>query len=66
MSHLIISGGSRGIGRACVELFAENGFKITSLSRTGTPDNAIEGVLYLQCDVKDPESVKNAVNKAIE
>jgi 3-oxoacyl-[acyl-carrier protein] reductase len=66
MSHLIISGGSRGIGRACVELFSENGFKVTSLSRTGTPDNAVEGVLYLQCDVKDPESVKNAVDKAIE
>lgn len=66
MPHLLISGGTRGIGRACVKLFAEKGFNVTSLSRTGMPDNAIEGVLYLQCDVRDPESVKNAVDKAIE
>ena len=66
MPHLLISGGTKGIGRACVGLFAEKGFKVTSLSRTGTPDNAVEGVLYLQCDVKDPESVKKAVDTAIE
>lgn len=66
MPHLLISGGTKGIGRACVGLFAERGFKVTSLSRTGTPDNAVEGVLYLQCDVKNPESVKKAVDTAIE
>lgn len=66
MPHLLISGGTKGIGRACVGLFAERGFKVTSLSRTGTPDNAVEGVLYLQCDVKDPESVKKAVDTSIE
>lgn len=66
MPHLLISGGTKGIGRACVGLFAERGFKVTSLSRTGTPNNAVEGVLYLQCDVKDPESVKKAVDTAIE
>ena len=66
MPHVLISGGSRGIGRACVELFAGKGFKITSLSRTGKPDNAVDGVFYLQCDVKDPEAVKEAVSKAVE
>ena len=54
MSHLIISGGTRGIGRACVSLFAGKGYKVSSLSRTGKPDNAVEGVLYLQCDFRDP------------
>ena len=66
MPHVLISGGSRGIGRACVELFAGKGFKVTSLSRTGKPDNAVDGVSYLQCDVKDPEAVKEAVSKAVE
>ena len=66
MPHVLISGGSRGIGRACVELFAGKGFKVTSLSRTGKPDNAVDGVFYLQCDVKDPEAVKEAVSKAVE
>ena len=66
MPHVLISGGSRGIGRACVELFAGKGYKVTSLSRTGKPDNAVDGVFYLQCDVKDPEAVKEAVSKAVE
>ena len=66
MPHVLISGGSRGIGRACVELFAGKGFKVTSLSRTGKPDNAVDGVFYLQCDVKDPEAVKETVSKAVE
>lgn len=66
MKHLLISGGSRGIGRACVELFAGNGYKVSSLSRTGTPDDAVAGVSYFKCDVKDPQDVARSVNDAIE
>lgn len=65
MPHLLISGGSRGIGRACVELFAGKGFKVSSLSRTGTPSDPVDGVFYIKCDVKDNEAVNEAVNKAI-
>ena len=46
MPHLLISGGTRGIGRACAELFAGQGYKVTSLSRYGKPDNALEGVAF--------------------
>ena len=66
MPHLLISGGTRGIGRSCVELFAGRGYKVSSLSRTGTPADAVEGVFYIRCDVKDQEAVKESVNKAIE
>ena len=66
MKHLLISGGSRGIGRACVELFAGNGYKVSSLSRTGAPDDAVAGVSYFKCDVKDPQDVARSVNDAIE
>ena len=66
MKHLLISGGSRGIGRACVELFAREGYKVSSLSRTGKPDDAISGVSYFKCDVKDPEEVAKTVSEAIE
>ena len=65
MKHLLISGGSRGIGRACVELFAREGYKVSSLSRTGTPDDAVSGVSYFKCDVKDPEQVAKSVSDAI-
>ena len=66
MPHLLISGGTRGIGRSCVELFAGRGYKVSSLSRTGTPADAVEGVFYIRCDVKDQEAVKESVNKAIK
>lgn len=66
MPHLLISGGTRGIGNACVRLFAGKGYKVTSLSRTGRPEDAVEGVLYLKCDIKDPEAVKESVRRAQE
>lgn len=66
MPHLLISGGTRGIGRACVKLFASQGFKVSSLSRYGTPDDAIEGVDYYACDIRDFENVTKTVNSAIE
>ena len=66
MPHLLISGGTRGIGRACAELFAGQGYKVTSLSRYGKPDNALEGVDYYACDIRDFESVASTVNSAIE
>jgi len=65
MPHLLISGGTRGIGRACVKLFASQGFKVSSLSRYGTPDDAIEGVDYYACDIRDFENVTKTVNSAI-
>ena len=66
MPHLLISGGSRGIGRACVKIFASKGYKVSSLSRTGKAADSVDGVSYFQCDVKDPESVNATVNAAIE
>lgn len=65
MPHLLISGGSRGIGRACVELFASKGYRVSSLSRTGRNEDAVDDVSYFVCDVKEPESVSKAVNDAI-
>lgn len=65
MPHLLISGGTRGIGRATAGLFASRGYKVSSLSRLGKPDDAFEGVDYYSCDVKDPESVSRAVSDAI-
>ena len=65
MPHLLISGGTRGIGKACVKVFAANGYKVSSLSRTGKSDELIEGVTYYQCDVRDPGEVDLAVNSAI-
>jgi len=66
MPHLLISGGSRGIGKATAGLFARQGFKVSSLSRSGKPGDALEGVDYFVCDVKDPESVSSAIAQAVK
>ena len=66
MPHLLISGGTRGIGRATSELFAGRGFKVSSLSRYGKPNNAVEGVRYYQCDIREYADVALTVKEAIK
>ena len=62
MAHVVISGGSRGIGRACALLFEKNGYDVTILSRT-CPEENNTGITHISCDVSDPESVKTAFEK---
>lgn len=67
MPHLLISGGTRGIGKACVRIFADNGYNVSSLSRSGMPEKeAVRNVSYFKCDVRDPEEVNKTVNDAIK
>ena len=65
--RVLISGGSRGIGRACVEYFAKKGYKVAFLyekNEVAAKKTAADfGALAIRCDVSDSESVKNAVNK---
>jgi 3-oxoacyl-[acyl-carrier protein] reductase len=56
---VVVTGGSRGIGAACVSWFLHHGDRVASLARSPgeeTPD----GVLALECDVTDPEQVEAA------
>ncbi|MBP5775115.1 MAG: SDR family oxidoreductase [Clostridiales bacterium] len=63
MPHVLISGGSRGIGRAAAELFANNGWLVTCLYHTKTPvfGNNIAGI---RCDVSNSILVTHAVQEA--
>lgn len=63
MPHLLISGGSRGIGRACAEVFAANGYNVTYLYHT-VSDFETDMIKSVKCDVSDFEQVKEAVEKA--
>ncbi len=68
--NILISGGSRGIGRACVEKFSSEGHRVLFLyckNKDAAEKTAkATGALCLQCDITDSESVKSAVQKAVE
>ena len=69
MHHVLITGGSRGIGAACVQAFAHKGYAVSFLyhnNRTAAEQiSALTGALALQADVSDRESVENAMRTAV-
>ncbi len=70
MKRVIITGGSRGIGAACVERFAREGCRVAFIYKSAC-DRAAEltaktGAHAIQGDVSDPASAVGAMEKAIE
>jgi len=55
---VLVTGGSRGIGAACVSWFVANGDRVAYLARS--PAKAADGALALACDVTDPDGVEAA------
>ncbi len=68
--NVLISGGSRGIGRACVEKFCAEGHRVLFLYRTSTEKAsalcAETGAESLMCDISDAQSVRSAAVAARE
>ncbi len=64
MKHVVITGGSRGIGAAAVALFAEKGYRVTFLyEKNHTAAEAVAkktGATAICCDVADSRAVKDA------
>ena len=64
---ILVSGGSRGIGRAIVEYFSKQGSRVAFLyekNEKAAEKTALEfGALMIQCDIADPDSVRSAVEK---
>ena len=69
MANVLITGGSRGIGAACVKAFCEKGDQVVFLYRarhTEAGELARQtGAIALQADLSDPVAAENAVEKAI-
>ena len=66
---VLITGGTRGIGRACSVLFAQKGYNVIALYRNDdsaakklTEDCTGASLITLKCDVADNEAVKNCYN----
>ena len=64
MKHVVITGGSRGIGAAAVELFAEKGYRVTFLyeknHEAAEKVSKKTGATPICCDVADGNAVKKA------
>ncbi len=58
---VLVTGGSKGIGRAIAEQLVAAGHKVAATYRSG---DVPEGVLGLQCDVTDAEAVEAAFTAA--
>ena len=68
MRRVLISGGSRGIGRAIVEAFAAQGDRVAFIYRTREEEAAkvaeAVGAVAIRADVSDPDEVRRALAEA--
>jgi 3-oxoacyl-[acyl-carrier protein] reductase len=55
---VLVTGGNRGIGLACVRAFVADGHRVASLSRSG---GEVDGALSVACDLADPEALDAAL-----
>jgi NAD(P)-dependent dehydrogenase (short-subunit alcohol dehydrogenase family) len=53
----LVTGASRGVGRACAEAFAREGAKVVALARS---ECSVPGALAIRADVRNPEEVERA------
>lgn len=70
MRRVLISGGSRGIGRACVEAFAKQGDRVVFLYQSrdeaAAQVAANTGAVAIRADIRAPEEVRRALAEAEE
>lgn len=61
----VVTGGSRGLGKACVKLLMEHGCQdIAVLCASGRGE--IEGPLYIPCDISDRQDIIRAMKRIKE
>lgn len=66
--NVLITGGAKGIGKACVEHFLDQGYKVIALDNDGealAKLNRDNRLTTLTCDVTKEENVKYCVNEAV-
>ncbi|GAA4699399.1 NADP-dependent 3-hydroxy acid dehydrogenase YdfG [Promicromonospora umidemergens] len=61
-----ITGASRGLGRAFADAALDAGDQVAAVSRTTRADETRAGLLQIVADVRDPASVRSAVEQAVE
>ena len=70
MKNVLITGGSRGIGAACVRKYAREGFDVTFLyeNSDAAADKLVAetGTRAVKCDVSDNEQVRTVVEQVVK
>jgi meso-butanediol dehydrogenase/(S,S)-butanediol dehydrogenase/diacetyl reductase len=62
----VVTGGSRGIGRAVVGRLAADGARVATCGRGGRPGDLPAEVVWVQADVADPADAQRLVDQAVE
>lgn len=62
--HIIVTGGSKGIGKACALTFLNDGAKVSVLD-IAPPDFDAPGLFYFRADVSSEEEVRDSLTAAI-
>lgn len=65
MKTAVVTGASRGIGLETAKLFAQNGYRVYALSRSGTSEKQ-ENIIPMKCDVTDEDEIRNAFRLVFE
>lgn len=67
--NILITGGSRGIGAACVEAFAEQGDRVCFIyhknHKAAERVSGLTGATAIAADLSDPDAARHAVEQAI-
>src|SRR3954470_8650626 len=58
---VLVTGGSRGIGRGISEVFVAAGATVVTCARSAAADR-VPGTTHVVCDVRDPDSVRALVD----
>lgn len=67
MTHGLVVGGTRGLGRALVARWAREGRRVSVIGRQAPPeDRKISGARYWAVDLADPERLKAALREIVE